>query len=98
MLPKGSLARFVVRNDNHMNNLRKRRNSDMRGRKYTYDGRLNYTHASGISYVQPPQDWDDGYQPALLHRVHHVEDRQVHRDDHTAHDHTQEHDHDRLEQ
>src|SRR5690606_17607383 len=34
--------------------------------------------------------------PRLLHRVHHVEDRQVHRDHHAADDHAQEHDHDRL--
>src|SRR4051794_37095239 len=36
--------------------------------------------------------------PPLLHRVDHVEDRQIHRDHHTADDHAQEHDHDRLHQ
>ena len=37
-------------------------------------------------------------RPPLLHRIHHVEDRQVHRHDHTAHHDAEEHDHDRLEQ
>src|SRR5204863_206404 len=35
---------------------------------------------------------------ALLHRVHHVEDRQVHRDHHAAHDEAEDHDHRRLHQ
>jgi hypothetical protein len=34
----------------------------------------------------------------LLHRVHHVEDRQVHRDHHAANDHAKNHDHERLHQ
>jgi ribosomal protein L32 len=34
----------------------------------------------------------------LLHRVHHVEDRQVHRDHHAADDHAEHHDHHRLHQ
>jgi hypothetical protein len=40
----------------------------------------------------------EGKSHALLHRVHHVEDRQVHRDDHAAYDHTEDHDHHRLHQ
>jgi hypothetical protein len=32
----------------------------------------------------------------LLHRVDHVEDRQIHRHHHASDDHAQEHDHDRL--
>ena len=36
--------------------------------------------------------------PRLLHRVHHVEDRQVHRDHHAADDDAEDHDHDRLHQ
>src|SRR6267378_6003316 len=34
----------------------------------------------------------------LLHRVHHVEDREVHGDYHAADDHAQDDDHDRLHQ
>src|SRR2546426_2504801 len=30
------------------------------------------------------------------HRVHHVEDREIHSDDHAAHDDAKHHDHDRL--
>ena len=36
------------------------------------------------------------FRSGLLHRVHHVEDRQVHRDHHAADDHAEEHDHHRL--
>ena len=36
--------------------------------------------------------------PRLLHRVHHIEDRQVHRHDHSADDDAEHDDHDRLHQ
>ena len=60
-------------------------------------GYPKYLRKSERSDLRAPALGSICVEQALLHRIHHIEDRQVHGDDHATDHHTEKHDHQRFQ-